>query len=168
LELLGTVEELSHLEMAATGEANSQLWVVSLKNRVFGQYIMLEASPESSDQNLWIQGILGTFRTFMVTPKKAHKSPNSWIGQIDLIWQEFESTTSPTFGIPKMLLYPSEIRAYLVYQDSGFFDSKSCGLKFSTTFMLITFSFDVIFKPLEVNLLKVFSKTDFRKLQILP
>jgi hypothetical protein len=84
LELLGTVEELSHLEMAATGEANSQLWVVSLKNRVFGQYIILEASPESSDQNLWIQGILGTFRTFMVTPKKAHKSPNSWIGQIDL------------------------------------------------------------------------------------
>jgi hypothetical protein len=64
---------------------------------------VLEASPGPSDQNPWIQGLLGTSGAFMVIPRKAHKSPNSWLGQIDLIWQEFESTTSPTFGILKLL-----------------------------------------------------------------
>jgi hypothetical protein len=29
---------------------------------------------------------LGTSRTFMVTPTKAHKSPKLWLGRIDLIW----------------------------------------------------------------------------------
>jgi hypothetical protein len=100
------------------GEANSQLWVVPLKNRIFGQYIVLEASPGPSDQNPWIQELLGTSRTFMLTPKKVHKSPNSWLGRINLIWQEFESTTSPTFVIPKLLMYPFVIRAFLEHQDS--------------------------------------------------
>jgi hypothetical protein len=79
------------------------------KNRVSGQYIVLEASPGPLDLIPWIQWLLGTSRTFMVTPRNAHKSPRSWLGQIDLIWQEFESTSSPTFGIPKLLLYSSVI-----------------------------------------------------------
>jgi hypothetical protein len=66
---------------------------------------VLEASLGPSDQNPWIQGLLGTCRTFMATPRKAHKSPISCLGRIDLIWQEFESTTSPTFGIPKLLIW---------------------------------------------------------------
>jgi hypothetical protein len=103
--------------MAAKEESNSHIWVVPPKSRVSGQYIVLEISLGPSDQNPWIQGILGTSRTFMVTPRKAHKSPNLWLGRIDLIWQEFESTTSPTFGIPKLFLYPSEIGAYLAHQD---------------------------------------------------
>jgi hypothetical protein len=120
LYLLGTIEDPFPLDMAAKGEENSQLWVVPLKNRVSGQYIVLEASPGSSDQNPWIQGLLGTSRTFMVTSRKAHKSPNSktWLGQTNFIWQEFESTTSPTFGIPKLLPYPSVIGAYLAHQYS--------------------------------------------------
>jgi hypothetical protein len=85
--------------------------VVPLKNRVSGQYIVLEASPGPSDQNLCLQRLFGTSRAFIVTPKNDHKSPNSWLGRIDLIWQEFESTTSPTFGIPKLLLYHSVIGA---------------------------------------------------------
>jgi hypothetical protein len=85
---------------------------------VFGQYIVLEASSGSSNLNSWIQGLLGTSRTFMVTLIKAHKSPNSWLGQINLIWQEFKSTMLPTFGILKLLLYPSVTGAYLVHQDS--------------------------------------------------
>jgi hypothetical protein len=86
---------------------NSWLWVVPPENRVISQYIVLEASPGLLDLIPWIQGLLGTFGTFMVTSRKAHKSPRSWLGRIDLIWQEFESTMSPTFGIPKLLLYPS-------------------------------------------------------------
>jgi hypothetical protein len=49
LDELDTVEEPSSLEMAAKGEAN-----VPLKNRVSGQYIVLEASSGPSDLNPWI------------------------------------------------------------------------------------------------------------------
>jgi hypothetical protein len=110
LGLLGDVEEPCPLDMAAKGEANSQLWVVPPENRVSGQYIVLEASPGPSDLIPWIQGLLGTSRSFMVTPTKAHKSLKSWLGRIDLIWKEFESITSPNFIIPNLLLYPSDIR----------------------------------------------------------
>jgi hypothetical protein len=79
--------------------------VVPPENRDPRQYIVLEASPGPSDQNPWVQGLLGTSRTFMVTPRKSHESPISWLGRIDLIWQEFESTTSPTFEIPKQFMY---------------------------------------------------------------
>jgi hypothetical protein len=92
------------------GEGNSQLCVVPPKGRVSGQYIVLEASPGPSDLIPWIQGLLGTSRSFMVTPTKAHKSLKSWLGRIDLIWKEFESITSPNFIIPNLLLYPSDIR----------------------------------------------------------
>jgi hypothetical protein len=91
------------------GEENSQLWVVPPESRVSGQYIMLEASPRPSNPIPWIQGLEGSSIIFMVTPTKAHKSLKSWLGRIDLIWQEFESITSPTFGIPKLLLYPLDI-----------------------------------------------------------
>jgi hypothetical protein len=99
------IKELSLLEMIAKRVENLQLWVVPPENRVFGQYIVLEASPGPSDLKPWIQGLLGTSRTFMVTPRNIHKSPNSWLGQIDLIRQEFESITSSTFDIPKLLMY---------------------------------------------------------------
>jgi hypothetical protein len=118
LDQLGTIEEPSPLEMTSKGEAKSQLWVVPLKNSISGQYIVLEALSGPSDQNPWIQGLLGTSRIFMVTPIKAHKSSMLWLGQTDPIWQEFESTTSPTFRILKLLLYPSIIGAYLTHQDS--------------------------------------------------
>jgi hypothetical protein len=59
LDKLDTVEDLSSLEMTAKGE----------KNKVSGQYVVLEASPEPSDQNPRIQGLLETSRIFMVTPK---------------------------------------------------------------------------------------------------
>jgi hypothetical protein len=54
----------------------------------------------------------------MVTIRKTHKSPNLCLGQIDLIWQEFESITSPTFEILKLLVYLQEIRVYLAHLDS--------------------------------------------------
>jgi hypothetical protein len=100
------------------GGENSWLWVVPPENRVSGQYIVLEALPGPLDLIPWIQRLLGTSRTFKVTPRKAHKSPRSWLGRIDLIWQEFESTTSPTFGIPKLLMYPSVIGGELELLDS--------------------------------------------------
>jgi hypothetical protein len=38
---------------------------------------VLEASPGTSDLTPWIHGLLGTSRTFMVTPPKAQKSLKS-------------------------------------------------------------------------------------------
>jgi hypothetical protein len=152
--------------MAAKGEANSQLWVVPPENRVSGQYIVLEASPLSkkivleaspgpSDLNPWIHGLLGPSRTFMVTPTKSHKYPKSWLGQIDLIWQEFESITSPNFSESRNCFCTLQKSGYIWCIRTPFWntiDSKSYGLKFPTTCMLITFLFDIIFKPFQVNL----------------
>jgi hypothetical protein len=76
---------------------------------------MLEVSPWPLDLNLWIQGLLPTYRNFMVTPIKAQKSSKSWLGRIYPIWQEFESIKSLTFGITKLLLHSSEIGIYLAH-----------------------------------------------------
>jgi hypothetical protein len=85
LSLLGTVEEPFSLDMTAHGKENSQLWVVPLVNRIFCQYIVLEASSGSLDLIPWNQGLLDTSRIFMVTPTESHKSLESWLGRIDLI-----------------------------------------------------------------------------------
>jgi hypothetical protein len=55
---------------------------------------------------------LGHLRTFMMTPPMPHKSLKSRLGQIYLIWQEFESITSPTFIFLKLLPYPYETRVH--------------------------------------------------------
>jgi hypothetical protein len=74
LDLLGTIEEPSSLEMAAKGrQIFSYGWFLQKIGLPIN--IVLEASPGPSDLKPWIQRLLGTSRTFMVTPTKAHKSP---------------------------------------------------------------------------------------------
>jgi hypothetical protein len=141
------------------GEANSWLWLGALENRVSDQYIVLEASPGLEDLS----------RTFMVTPTKVLKSPKSWLGRIGPIWQEFESITSPTFGIPKLLLYASKIGVYLAHMtfvlDEFYVNQHQ--KKISTTFRMRTFLFDIVKSRSEWGIFVIFAiKTDFRKLRI--
>jgi hypothetical protein len=112
------------------------------ENKVFGEYIVLEASPGPLDLTPWIQRLLGTSTTVMVNLRKSHKSPRSWLGRINLIWQEFESTTLPTFGIPKLLLYPSVIGGELELSDSVLDD---CLLKIIRLEILHNFHVDHFF-----------------------
>jgi hypothetical protein len=79
------------------------LWLGVSKSRVSPQYIEVKMQ---CDTHL-IQELLNTSRTFLGTPLYPHKSIKTWIGWIHNIWQEFKSITSPSFGIPKLLLYPS-------------------------------------------------------------
>jgi hypothetical protein len=140
--------------MVAKGEANSYLLVVPPENRVSGQYIVLEASSGPSDLNPWIQGLLGTSRTFMVSTIKAHKSHKSWLGRIYPIWKEFESITSPTFGISiylctlQKLGYIQRIRHHFLTN----FISISIRKNIPTTFMFNTFLFDIVFRSEMGNL----------------
>jgi hypothetical protein len=60
--------------MAAKGESNWKLWVVPPENRVSGQYIVLKVSPEPSDLNPWIQGLLGTSKNFLAFPLSLGRS----------------------------------------------------------------------------------------------
>jgi hypothetical protein len=108
LRPLGTVDEPSPLEMAAKGEAVSQLWEMPLKNRVSSQYIVkysVGSFIRLLDLTLWIQRLLGISIIFMVTPPKPHKSLKPWLDQIDLLWQELVNhvtnfPTSKTASVP--------------------------------------------------------------------
>jgi hypothetical protein len=81
------------------GEANSQLWVVPPENMVSNQYIVLETSPGPSNLNPWIQGLLGTSRTFLGLSYVPWEYIKSWLGRIHHIWKEFESITSLIYVI---------------------------------------------------------------------
>jgi hypothetical protein len=134
--------------MAAKGKTILYLLVVAPENRVSRYYIVLETSPWSSELTHLIQGLLGTSRTFIVTPRMPHKFLKSWLGRIHLIWQEFESITSSTFGFPKLLLYPLEIGVSRSHTTSIWtnFTSISMRIKFPTTLMVNNFLFDVVFR----------------------
>jgi hypothetical protein len=93
--------------LAAFNEEAKSWQYFSLPKNISRQYIVLQTLPRPLDVISLIQGLLGSSRTFVVTPPRPHKSFKSWLGQIQLTWQEFESITSPTFGFLKLLLYPS-------------------------------------------------------------
>jgi hypothetical protein len=99
----------------------------------------------------------------VVPPKKAHKSPNSYGKSLSQPCHQLSESQNCFCILQKSGLFWSFGTPFWTI-----FYSKSYGLKFHTPFMLITFPFDIIFKLVRVNILKVFNMTDFRKLQILP
>jgi hypothetical protein len=67
-------EELLLILGSSQEEEMSWLWLGDSENRVSHHYIVLEALLGPSDLTPLIQGLLGTFRTFMVTPPRLDKS----------------------------------------------------------------------------------------------
>jgi hypothetical protein len=152
------------------GEANSWLWLGALENRVFGQYIVLKASPEPSDLNPWIQRLLGTSRTLMVTPTKVHKSSNRGLAELIPYGKSLSQSHHQFFEFRN---------CFCSLQRSGSiwriwppfwtnFISINIRRKFITTVMLRTFPFDVVFRSERVIFIIFTVETYFRKLRILP